>query len=1065
MRKSLLFFAMLLMSIGVALAQQRVVKGTVYEKKTGQPAIQAVVVVDGQKTIGTATDFDGKFTLKVPENAKSLVVSYTGFKTQKVAIKSGDIKVYLLEEAEVLEDVVVMGYGTGRKVGSVVSNVAVVKAKDLQNKPTANPFDAMAGKVAGVAVASSSGEPGQVAAVSVHGNGSLSLGSAPLYVLDGMPVSSSVIRSLNPSDFESYQFLKDAAATSIYGARAANGVIFITTKRGKTGEKANVTFRSSYGVSNLANRSYYTDKMMSSEDFIAFEEEYEGWKQGLGWKDYIYRQKNNVAPNVQLPVGWDKSVSDSEYGTWREAYVKDRYYRRVYEKGADPRTAQPIDYVLDNTNWADYFFMKNRPTYTADVSVSGGAGRTTYFLSASTFYQKGLRADSRYKKNSVRLNLRTQINKYITIGTNNSVSMDDRLFSAGIGEFWLSGGLCYMFHPYKSSKDAYGEEITEKIESINQTVPTYNLNKVPKSFETLFLNTSSFIEVKPIKGMTLRSQIGYQVNDDYNIMNRMPSHFDAPGNGWAKSEFFRSKNLTNTNTFEYKFSIGENHNFIALLGHEYTNSHYRGFWAYGEGLEDDGLTKLSHATKEKKIGESESAYAFLSGFTRLSYDYADKYFMDVTYRLDGSSRFGSKNRYGHFWSLGTMWNAKKEGFLKDVDWLSNARLRFSIGTQGNASIDNYESYATVGKSGQYNGGLGLAISTAGNPDLRWERQTKMTLGLDLSFFNKLDLELAFYNRITSDMLMSVPYPGYSGFGNIRGNVGEYQNRGVDLKLNYNIYRNKAGDGVSMFVSANYNQDKVLKLFNGEKMYIQQNKGLAYVVGQPVMFFYPIAKGVNPNTGNPEWYLPGEDKSVVTKDDTKVTTTMSDKLTQNTGIRRFIPFQGGFGLNAEFKGFYLESSFVFALGKNMINNDLYFIQNPAKFKGMLNQSKNVKDYWKQKGDNARYASKFVNDANGDPVRDANGNPILRQETTFFDTNLISNSSYLRMKNVTFGYNLPKMFLNKYANGVVSGAKFYVTGRNLLTVTAFDGPDPEPDRNLVASVSPNTTQVSFGLELNF
>lgn len=990
MKRFTLFLTALLCTVGLAMAQQRTVRGVVITGDDNAPATGANVVVKGHPGLGASADLDGRFEIKnVPAGAKTLIVSYIGYATQEVTI-GPNLRIVLETDAKQFDEVVVLGYGSARKAASIASSVVTVKAKDLESKPVANAFDAVQGKVAGLQVFTASGEPSQLSAIKLHGAGSLGAGSDPLYVLDGMPVSAETIRSLNSNDFESFQVLKDAAATSIYGARAANGVIYITTKRGRSGDRASITVRGQYGWSSLANREYY-DSMMNSAQLVDF------------WLTSGLRTQAQV----------DKLLA-----------------------------AYPHD-----TRWDRYYFKDNRPTKQADISVSGGAGSTQYYISAATFDQEGLRYGSDYSKNSFRVNLNTSLNKYIRLGTNNSLAVDK--YKTNPYTFnSTNGGLSTLALPMYSPYDKDGKEY-DYIPGWNRYSPRYLAEKMPAPNSYTTLNSSSFIDIKPVEGLTVRSQIGYELSDYRYTSTRMPSYAGAVGNGTREEWFTRRKTLTSTNTAEYKFTVADKHHFIALAGHEYVRYSSKSFSGKGQGLVNDQLIELGLVTKEKEVSSSTAEYAFLSYFGRLSYDYADKYFIDLTYRNDASSRFGKNNRNGHFWSLGAMWVAKKEGFLADQEWLTDARVKFSVGTQGNAAIGNYGAYALVGSRGQYQSAFGWGVTTPGNPELSWEKQFKSTLGFEVNLWKKLRINFELYHRLTSGMLMDVPYPHHAGFidddgrSEITENVGKYQNRGFDLKVEYDFIRDKNDDGLSAYVNLNYNRDKVVELFQGLSQWTIPNTGVTYVVGEPVKFFYPLFKQVNPETGYAEWYVPGDNTAITTKD--KTTTEFDETLEQNTGIDRYTPITGGFGIKGDFKGFYLQADFAFALGKHLIVNDQFFFENPLQFNG-FNQRTVVTDYWKQAGDVAR----FPKLGNG-------------QLFTNFDSRLIHNASFMRMKTLTIGYSVPKTLLAK--QNFVKGAKLFVTGRNLLTFTKFTGPDPEIESNLTLGSNPNTKQITVGVELNF
>lgn len=965
-----------------AWAQTVTVTGTVTDEKN-EPLIGASVLVKGTQK-GAVTDLDGKFTLSGVSKNATVVVSYVGYAATTESLNGRTkLAIQLRSEANDLEAFTVSaGYGT-RKVGSVVSSVVMVRSKDLEAKPSPNPLESLQGKVAGLQLFTSSGEPSAIASLRLRGTGSLGAGSTPLFVLDGAPVEASTIRGLNANDIETVQILKDAAATSIYGARAANGVVYITTKTGRAAETAKVTIRGQYGWSSLANREYY-DSMMNADELLAF----------------------------QVATGF-----------------------RTQTAANDLKAKYPND-----TKWVDYMYQANVPSYQTDIAVSGGAGRTRYYLSVARQFQEGLRTNSDYGKNAFRLNLNTEVNKYISIGTNNMFS-SDKYQENPYATNTIMMGLMSLIQPWYSPYDADGNEL-DLVPGLNRYTPRYEEKKVSGYQRYNTLNSSSFIQIKPIKDLTLRSQFTYEHKTYSYDYLRLPSHASNLNNGRLVREHGLAKSTTWTNTAEYKFSLAEKHNFTALLGHEFVDYKYDGFDLRGNGLSNDQLTTVGAITKEKEMVPYNQEYAFLSYFGRLSYDYDDKYFADFTYRNDASSRLAKGNRSTGFWSLGLMWKAKQESFLKDVDWLDKLSVKYSIGTQGNAEIGNYSSYALAGSAGQANSILGRGITAAGNPNLGWENQFSTSISFETRFFDKLGVTLELYHRLTSNMLMDVPFPYHTGFSDyLSQNVGKYQNQGFDLSVNYDILKDRKGNGVSVYANLNYNTDKVKELFQGLDQWTIPNTAVTYLVGEPVKFFYPIWAGVNPANGDAQWYVPGPKTGVTTKD--AVTTNFSESLEQNTGINRFAPWNGGYGLNATYKGFNLDMDFVFSLGKYLISNEAYFMENPSTFAGW-NQRNTVTDYWKKAGDQTRF-------------------PRYGVQFTQFDSRMIQNASFTRLKSVTLGYTVPESLLKKQK--VLQGAKFYITGRNLLTFTGFEGVDPEIDSNLTLGANPNTKQVVLGVELNF
>lgn len=976
-----MFLALFFIGVGIITAQTQV-RGTVVDEE-GVPVVGATILIKGTSQ-GTVTDGSGNFTLSAPASG-TLVVSYVGYVTQEVPVSS-NVRVILTTDSEVLEDFVVIGYGSGRKISSTVGSVVKVSSKDIIDKPIPNAMDALQGKVPGLQIFTSTGEPSQISSIRLHGSGSLGASSEPLIVLDGIPIQSSTFRGLNPKDFESIQVLKDASATSIYGARAANGVIYVTTKRGAIAEKATVTISGQLGYSSLANTDYF-ESFMNADELLKF-------------------------------------FVDSKYRTQAQVdEIKANY---------------PNDF-----KWYKFYHKDKAPTRSTDISINGGAGRTNYFISGGYAFSEGLRYRSDYKRYTLRSNINTQVNEWFRIGINNSLAYDD--YQSNPYD-WNStnGGLSMLAPPYYSPYDKDGNEYPDYMPGWNRYNPKYLADKMPNPVKNVFLTTTGFAELKPIKGLTLRAQGGFEGMDSRSSYVRYPSYKGSLNNGLVSESFARRMSFTSTNTAEYQFTINDDHNFIALLGHEYVDYRYANFSAEASGYTDDRLLQLSAGAKDKLVSGGKNEYAFLSYFGRLEYDFQEKYFFNFSLRNDASSRFGKDNQNAIFWATGVMWHAKKEDFLKDVNWLKQLTAKFSVGTSGNAEIGNYNSYALVGTASQYDGETAWAISTPGNPKLSWENQLKYTFGLKFDLFGRLRGDVEFYNRETTSMLVSVPYPYTSGFANVTENVGKLTNSGIDLRIDADVWKDKKGNYVTPYITFNYNKEKVVELFQGKDYWIIPNTGVCWAVGQPRSFFYPVFHQINPQTGLPEWFLPGDNITVNQQDPEKVSSTFSSaKLQQSTGKPRYAPYNGGFGIEATHSGVYFQADFAFSLDKYLISNDAYFFENPSVFPG-FNQRKVVNDYWKQEGDIARF-------------------PKLGVQFTQFDSRLIDNASFLRMKNITLGYSFPRSLLSR--TNFFTGAKVFVTGRNLLTWTNYSGPDPEVDSNLTLGVNPNTKQVSFGVEFSF
>lgn len=993
MKRLVLLLMLIVGAIEFPAAQERSVSGVVTDAASNHPLPQANVQIKGSTT-GTVTDNEGRFTLRVPGSETVLVFFYTGYQSKEVVVGAQSvINVSLGEANEEIDQVVVVGYGTARKTGSTVGNIASVGSEVMEAKPIANPLEALGGKVAGMCVLTGSGEPSATASITIHGNGSLGAGSAPLYILDGLPVHSGVILAMNPNDFAQVDVLKDASATSIYGSRAANGVIFITTKRGKKGEHGHVSVRFSYGWSSLANKNYY-NKRMSSDQLLAFRKE-------LGHM--------NDAEIAEIK----KEHGDTDF------------------------------------SWVDYFFKQNVPTHQGDVVFSGATKMVDYYISSGYMMSEGMRPNSHYDKYNLRTNVNARIVDWLRIGVNSTLYYD----KTQTNNYKVTSRVArpQSMLPWLTPYDSTGKEgdTYMYLGKPNVTIK-YDREKAWAYSSTVSLVGSAYVEIEPLPHLTVRSQAGLDGGFSYDDAGRLPSHiWSAAKGGFHVHEMSRFALYNVTNTIEYKWLLADRHSIIPLVGHEYVRRDVDGFYAGGNGFKDDRLLLLGEAPGDKRfISSSASAYWFNSFFGRLEYNYDGRYFADASIRNDASSRFGRNNRNALFWSAGAMWKAKNESFLADVRWLDELTPRFSIGTSGNAEINNYEHLGTARTIANYMGEKTFGVGNSGNESLTWEKQLKVTAGVKVGLLRMLDIDLSFYRRVTTSMLMDVPTPLYLGISSITSNVGKMSNTGLDATINITPWSDRAkGDYISLYANYNYNTDRVEALWSGRDYWLMPNFSLAYAVGKPVQFFMPKFYRINPDNGLPEWYLPNkENPAIMQADPTKIVSSQegeaTDDLVQSIGVDRFPHHVGGFGLNASYYGVYLQADFAFVLDKWIVSNDAYFFNNPNIFKNSNMHRDLIDNYWTPERPNAKYPRKDV------------------KTWIAFDDRMLSNASFMRMKNLTIGYAVPQRWLERVKH--LSGAKVYCTLRNFLTVTKFEGPDPEPDTNLTLGQYPATRQVTVGVE---
>ena len=986
-KKLVLLGAGLLMTAATASAQ-KLVSGRVTDTH-GEPVMGATVRVPGTKVI-TTTDANGNFKLKgVPATAKKISVSYIGMQPTTVSV-AGNVQVVLKDNE--LGEAVVVGYGTAQKVGTVVGSVKKVGGEKVENNPTANVADALQGKVAGLQVLNNSGDAGDInnASIKLRGTGSFTASNTPLIVIDGSPAGAGMLSMLNDKDIESVTTLKDASATSIYGSRAANGVIFITTKKGRTEEKAQITISQSVGWSQLANA---ISNQMNSSELLQFQLE------------------NGI-------------ITPDQYQTYKL-------------HGA-------------NTNWQKYYFDNAAPMYNTDFSLRGGSGNTTYFVSASYKSQNSLTKVGHLKRYTLRSNLDTKPKQWLNFGLKQSVAYTDRLYNPDVSREELvanTGNAVCAAYLYPSYWDPYSEEAkkTHYITFANAVDPMWQRQMMPATINDIIYNGVAYAQIQPVKGLTIKSQLGLYASDGRIFQASDPSIPDLNGVGSAAASSSRSSMWTITNTVEYKFNIGDKHAITLLAGQEGIKGSSKGFDASATGITDSRLLNFAGATTPNMPTYSSSKYEYLSFFGRVDYALMNKYFFNFTVRNDKSSRFGADNRAANFLSGGVMWRLSDETFMAATkSWLTDLQVKYSVGSTGNSEIGNYRSLGLTGKT-QYNGDAGLVIAQPSNKELGWEKQIQSNVGLTARLFDRVNIDVNYYNRKTKNMLMSTPLAYTTGFSSMMLNVGQLTNNGVEVEVSYDAFRSRDAF-VNVYANFAYNANKIDKLFNGQQSWDRPSYYLSYVVGKSINYYMAEFAGVDKNDGLAMWYTKGNHgngKTVHEFNPETMTKTYSNDLLQDVGKAYYPNMNGGFGFTASWKGLSLNADFAFVLNKYMLNIDYQFSTNNANAKQGFNQSRDMLKMWKKPGD----------------ITDI---PSLATENVF-DTRVLQNASFLRLKNLTLSYSLPQQWMQ--ATRFFNSVRIYATARNLFTATKYKGGDPEKDGNISLGFYPGTRQYMLGVEVSF
>ncbi|GFH88492.1 MULTISPECIES: SusC/RagA family TonB-linked outer membrane protein [Bacteroides] len=978
MRKFILWFVFLAVLTAQSLhAQDFLVKGKVISHEDNEPLIGVSVLQEGS-TNGIVTDIYGNYTLEIKGTAKAtLIFSYIGMQSQKheVNARTGTLNVVLESDAELIDEVVVVAYGT-RKKGTIAGSVATVKAEKMENVPAAGFDQSLQGQTPGLQVISNSGEPSKAAVFQIRGTNSINSGTSPLFILDGVPISSSDFNTISPGDIESISVLKDASSTSIYGARAANGVVVITTKRGLSIDKAKVTLRAQYGISQLASDDKWM--LMDTPERIRFEQEI-GIDKG---KDYELLSRTNV-------------------------------------------------------NWLNEVFNDSAPLQSYELSVNRATDRLNYYVSGGFFDQEGIAQSSNFRRFNMRANAEVKASNWLKVGTSTMTTYEEvqQAEEGAMALYTPIAGSRFML-PYWNPYNEDGSLASENNGTWKGTGqnPIEWMANNPVQYKKYKLLSTVFADITPVKNLTIHTQFGVDYTHSTAFMQSFPSYIINNESGSAGRSSSDILSLSETTTANYRWALNDNHSFNFMLGQEAVNYQSTGFQAIAVGQAHDMLTTLSSGTRATSWVDNNSSYYYLSFFFRGEYNFKDLYYAEAAVRTDASSRFGKQNRWGGFWSLGFMWNIKNEAFLKDVKWLSGAQIALSTGTSGNSEIPNYDHLALVSGGPNYLGQAGIYPMQSGNSTLGWEQTWTNNVGLRLSFINRIGLDVDFYHKKTTNILMLVPQSyALTGEKNRWENIGAMVNRGVEISANADIIRTK---DFTWNVSANvsYNKNKLVELYNGVTEYVQSTTGLKFVVGHPVHeFFLNRYAGVNPANGDALWY---------TKDG-ELTTEFREEDKVMTGKTFDSPWAGGFGTSLAWKGLSLSAQFSWMANRWVMNNDRFFEESNGLYSS-YNQSKRLLyDRWKKPGD----------------VTDIPRYGVVAQ----LDDRFLENASFLRLKNLTLAYVLPQAWLKK--SNFFSSARVYLQGQNLLTFTGFQGLDPEVASNIYRAQYPASRQFTLGVEVSF
>ncbi|PWT72261.1 MAG: SusC/RagA family TonB-linked outer membrane protein [Bacteroidetes bacterium] len=999
MRKFLGLMAMLI-GFSLSLFAQNIVKGKITDSKDGA-SMAGVTVRSKAGGNSVVTGPDGTYQIKTSGKQDILVFSFVGYATEQVNV-GGKINISLAmsTEEKKLQEVVVVAYGAQEKA-KLTGAVAKVDGKEFENIPMSSVDQMLQGKVAGLQSVASSGQPGALQEIRIRGVGSINASSEPLYVIDGIPANtgdfsratttSNALAGINPNDIESVSVLKDAAASSLYGSRAANGVIIITTKKGRAGKT----------------------KIAADAEF--------------GYSDVAY-----LSP-LGMPLNKNQYTALTTEGLSNAT-------------GGDTAT---INFYLNalgannghNTDWLNVVTRQGR-TQQYNISASGGDARTTFFLSAGYFKQQSVVIASDFERYSGDINLKHRLNDKISVGMSLNISHSSQTTPTQSANFRSPVLAAYYLRPYQHPLNPDG--------SINYSTNDFEQIYNPLAiahYDRTSLGTTKIIgsltgDYNIIRGLRFSTRFGvdYMALEEGNYFNPFFGDYVNEGGNFTNL-YTRIFNWVWTNTFDYAREIDKGGNLTADLkvGYEAQKSQEYDLTANGNGVPE--LTSLPLPPTSNPVAALAQGqdFAFSSLFSNLQFNYKNRYSLSGSLRQDGSSRFGVDNRYGTFWSVGAAWNIDREDFMSNMDYISNLKLRASYGANGNANIGNYSWRALYGFGNDYNKLPGSAPTTVGNPNLTWELNKPLDIGLEVGVLkNRLNVEVDYYIRKTNQLLQSVPLSLTSGFSSYPDNIGSMENRGIEITLNSTPVLTKDFRWDLSFNIA-FNKNKVTQLNHNADIISIPN---IIRKGQDVQSIYTWQwVGADPQTGNPLWYTDSTRKSM-TSDVTKV----------NNAIIGSASPKGFGGLNTVFsyKGLSLNAQFNFQFG-NLLTNTWGFLNESDGAFYSLNQ--NVKEYerrWQKPGDKTDIPKYIAGNQSG---------------SNSLSSRYFYKGDYIRLRNVVLMYSLPKKILTHIK---MDNVQFYVRGTNLWT-KAFDKNltfDPEQPINGLNDLQVLFQKtVSIGVNLNF
>ncbi|HUC80970.1 MAG TPA: TonB-dependent receptor [Flavisolibacter sp.] len=1015
-RFTLLLLSTLLLSLQL-LAQNRTITGKVTDdKNVGVPS--ASVTVKGT-SVGTVTNADGNFTLSIAQNARTLVVSAVGLGTKEIDLTSASVyNVSLSSTATDMQEVVVVGYQQRRKRDEA-GTISTIRAGEIENLPVASLDKAMQGKAAGVVVQSNNGIPGGAITVRIRGYGSINAGNQPLYIVDGVQLNttntttftqSNPLAFLNPNDIESIDILKDAATAAIYGASASNGVVIITTKRGRAG-KTKFQFNTYFGQAERLSKL----NVLNSQDY--------------------FQARTEARMNGDL---------QSSLAAKRTTLVTDYRFPNALVSSLSEKSLDSLAATVPTYDWQDAAFRQgNIQNY--ELSVSGGNDRTTFRLSANHNRQQAIITAADFVRSGVNINLTNRATDKLTLTTNVNLSTFNQKAPFGgaggssLGNLSFAASGILPFNPFYNADGSFyglpGQNPASLSGVLNQNALAVN------EYNTANQRTNQAIgniqgEYKLTNWLSFRTfyALDYRTVETNSFWDPRTND-GAPRGGLGQAGNNWNTNFLTNQVLSARHTIGDKHNIDGLLGYEYRKEDARSIFVSAQGFPTPQFRTLASAATASTYNETGTGFRRQGVFANFNYNYDSRYVVGLVGRYDGSSRFGANTRYGFFPGLKLAWNIDRESFMEGANAVSSLRLRFGIGKTGNDQIGNFDARGLYGGGPTYSGLAGITYTQLANPELTWEGNTTKNLGIDFGFFrDRISGSVEVYDRITNDLLLSQTVAWTSGFDGISSNVGKVQNRGVELTLNGSILKSRDAGGFNWnttFVFA-YNKSKLLELFGNT-----QNIGTSYVVGKPLFLVQaaPYA-GVNPATGRAMWYDSTGNLTyqIVTPKDNKV---LGDELPE---------FTGGLTNTFTYKGFSLDVFFQYEYGRLVNDGQVSFLSEAS---GRINWLQEV------------YDKRWTTPGQVTSVPRMNLYAEQKNSGAQAGSRMWYKGDYVRLKYVTLSYDLPTSIASRLR---LSGLKVYVQGTNLYTYADSPSYDPEFLGAGTGQI-PQSRNYTVGLQIGF